>query len=64
MIKKKMSESNMWISASNTISYVNCDLLINSILENNEIYEIKYDDDMQNPEFIKWNNKYWKPNFI
>lgn len=54
----------MWISGSNTISYVNCELLINSILENNAIYEIKYDDDTRNPEFIKWNNKYWKPNFI
>lgn len=62
--KDDIRKYNMWISGSNTISYVNCELLINSILENNAIYEIKYDDDTRNPEFIKWNNKYWKPNFI
>ena len=54
---------NIWISGSNTISYVNCELLINTILEHNEIYEIKYDDDKQKPEFIKWNHNYWKPKF-
>jgi hypothetical protein len=50
----------MWISDSNTISYVNCELFINTILNHNEIYEIKYDDDKRNPEFIKWNHSYWK----
>jgi hypothetical protein len=44
-------------------SYVNCELLINTILDYNEIYEIKYDDDKQKPEFIKWNHNYWKPKF-
>lgn len=59
--KDDIRKYNMWISGSNTISYVNCELLINSIFENNEIYEIKYEDDLRNPAFIKWNNKYWKP---
>ena len=43
-------------------SYGNCELLINTILDHNEIYEIKYDDDKQK-EFIKWNHNYWKPKF-
>jgi hypothetical protein len=51
--KDDVRKYNMWISGSNTISYVNCKLFINTILDHNEIYEIKYDDDKQNPEFIK-----------
>ncbi|HEX6294378.1 MAG TPA: hypothetical protein VFZ46_04435 [Nitrososphaeraceae archaeon] len=54
---------NIWISGSNTISFVNCELLINTIIDHNEIYEIRYEDDKQKPEFIKWNHNYWKPNF-
>ena len=54
---------NIWISGSNIISFVNCELLINTILDHNEIYEIRYDDDKQKPEFINWNHNYWKPNF-
>ncbi len=38
---------NTWVSDSNTISFVNCELLVNTILDHNEIYEIKYDDDKQ-----------------
>ena len=30
--------------------------LINTILDHNEIYGIKYEDDKQKPEFIKWNH--------
>ena len=58
--KDDVRKYNMWISDSNTISYVNCELFINTILDHNEIYEIKYDDDKRNPEFIKWNHNYWK----
>ena len=58
--KDDVRKYNMWISDSNTISYVNCELFINTILDHNEIYEIKYDDDKRNPEFIKWNHSYWK----
>ena len=54
---------NIWISGSNIISFVNCELLINTILDHNEIYERRYDDDKQKPEFINWNHNYWKPNF-
>ncbi|NOJ32427.1 MAG: hypothetical protein DA329_09850 [Candidatus Nitrosocosmicus sp.] len=54
---------NMWISGSNTISYVNCELFIDTILDHNEIYEIKYDNYNRKPEFIKWNHTYWEPNF-
>ncbi|HLN34508.1 MAG TPA: hypothetical protein VK250_04430 [Nitrososphaeraceae archaeon] len=61
--KDEVRKYNIWISASNTISYVNCELLIKTILDHNEIYEIKYDDDKQKPEFIKWNHNYWKPKF-
>ena len=61
--KDEVKRYNIWVSDSNTISYVNCELLINTILDHNEIYEIKYDDDKQKPEFIKWNHNYWKPNF-
>ena len=61
--RNKVRRYNLWISDSNTISYVNCELLINTILDHNEIYEIKYDNDKQKPEFIKWNHNYWKTNF-
>ena len=61
--KDEVKRYNIWVSDSNTISYVNCELLINTILDHNGIYEIKYDDDKQKPEFIKWNHNYWKPNF-
>lgn len=55
---------NIWISGSNTISYVNCELLITTLLDHNEIHEIKYnDDDKRKPEFINWNRNYWKPKF-
>lgn len=61
--KDEVKRYNIWVSDSNTISYVNCELLINTKLDHNEIYEIKHDDDKQKPEFIKWNHNYWKPNF-
>ncbi|MDF2737570.1 MAG: hypothetical protein K0S93_1427 [Nitrososphaeraceae archaeon] len=49
-----------------SINYTKCnglEPLINTILDHNEIYEIKYEDDKQKPEFIKWNHNYWKQNF-
>jgi hypothetical protein len=61
--KDEVRKYNIWISGSNTISYVNCELLINTILDHNEIYEIKNDDDKQKPEFIKRNDNYWKRKF-
>lgn len=61
--KDEVRRYNIWVLDSNTISFVNCELLINTILDHNEIYEIKYDNDKQKPEFIKWNHNYWKPNF-
>ena len=60
-----MSEYNdIQISGSNTnLSYVICEFLINTILEHNEVDEIKYGNDKQKLQFIKWNHNYWKPNF-
>lgn len=29
-----------------------------TILDHNEIYEIKYNDDKRKPEFINWNHNY------
>ena len=40
-------DSDIWISGSNTISYVICEFLINTILEHNEVDEIKYGNDKQ-----------------
>ena len=61
--KMDVRKYNIWISGSNTISYVNCELLITTILDHSEIHEIKYNDDKRKPEFIKWNHQYWKPKF-
>ncbi|HET7644593.1 MAG TPA: hypothetical protein VFK40_13890 [Nitrososphaeraceae archaeon] len=62
--KDEVRKNNFWISSSNTMSYVNCELLINTLLDHNEMYEIKYEYEKQKPEFIKWNHNYWKPKFI
>ncbi|HET7642904.1 MAG TPA: hypothetical protein VFK40_05310, partial [Nitrososphaeraceae archaeon] len=59
----EVRKNNFWISSSSTISYVNCDLLITTLLDHNEIHEIKYDNDKSKPEFVKWNHDYWKPKF-
>ena len=40
-------DSDIWISGSNTISYIICEFLINTILEHNEVDEIKYGNDKQ-----------------
>ena len=61
--KDEVRKYNIWISGSNTISYVNCELLITTLLDHNEIHEIKYDGDKRKPEFINWNHNYWKPKF-
>ena len=60
--KEQDRRYDMWISSSNSINYVNCDLFINTILEHNEINEIKNYGEEQIPDFIKWDNNYWKPN--
>ena len=42
-----------------SINYIKCnelEPLINTILDQNEISGIKYEDDKQKPEFIKWNH--------
>ncbi len=46
--KDEIRRYNIWVLDSNTTSLVNFELLINTILDHNEIYEIKYDDDKQN----------------
>jgi len=62
--KDEVRKYNIWISGSNTISYVNCELLITTLLDHNEIHEIKYnDDDKRKPEFINWSHNYLKPKF-
>ena len=62
--KDEVRKYNIWISGSNTISYVNCELLITTLLDHNEIHEIKYnDDDKRTPEFINWSHNYLKPKF-
>lgn len=38
--KNEVRRYNIWVLDSNTISFVNCELLINTILDHNKIYEI------------------------
>jgi len=47
------------IQSMTSINYTKCnelEPLINTILDHNEIYGIKYEDDKQKSEFIKWNH--------
>ena len=43
--QKKLEGIIIGNSDSNIISYVICELLINTILKHNEVYEIKYGND-------------------